>query len=410
MSSEDITAVLLPSSNVDFFMSNGESVKNATQLKHDWRFSRIEVQIASTGIIGAIEKYKYNKSPELIVVEIYDIGGDFIQNLESLSALCAEGTDAIIIGPKNDVKLYRKLMEMGVKDYLVRPVDDDEIIKTVAKLLVDKKGLSGSKLISVIGCKGGVGTTRVAQLLAYDIAEKLENRTMLLDISDSSGTLGIVYGKEPVSSLVEAVRLADNGSEDDMRRICQSVSAHLSVLTCGSDSIMKEIPEVDKVESLIKRLMKRYPIVIADLSGTSREVQKRIVEISSEVTVVSSPIMSSLRNAKILLSEIKRLRSSLNEVSFIINKQGAAVAEEVPVQDIKSALDFAPSAIIEYKPKLFLSSETSSAPIGAGIEERKIMSEIREITKKIVSVKEERKEEVKGFSSIIEKIKGKIKE
>jgi len=410
MSSEDITAVLLPAAEVDFFLTDSNSYNIASNLESDWRFARVNIQTSKQGMQGAIEYYQDNASPELIVVETDNIDDNFLSDLEKLSSLCTEGTDAVIIGPKNDVKLYRSLMELGVKDYLVRPVDEDELVKVVAKLLVDKKGLTGSKLISVIGAKGGMGITTISQLIANDIANNLEQKTMIMDVSGAVSTLGIVFGINSSNRLSEVVRIAEEGSDDDVKRVCQSVGENLSVLTCGADSILTPIPCADKVEVLIKRLMKKYPFIVVDLSLSSRDVIKRVIEISSEVVVVSNTVMSSLRNTKALLGEINRTRANLKEVDLVINMQGLAEGDEVPMQDIKTALDFEPTLKIKYLPKLFLNAEIKASPIGSGVEDKKIMADIRKITAKLVDVKmskdkDEGKKPLK-LNSVGEKLKG----
>lgn len=387
MGNEDITAVLLPQSGIDFFLTNNESYKLAAKLKGDWRFARVSVDAMISGIDGAVERYAENVSPELIIVETDNIGEDFISKLEQLSGVCSEKTDAIVIGPKNDVQLYRSLVEMGIKDYLVRPIDENELVKAIAKSLIEKKGLTGSKLVTVIGSKGGIGATSVAQMLAYDMSENLDYKTMLMDAAGSVSSLGIAFGVEAGSSLTEAVRVAKEGSEDDLQRICQKVNEKLSLLVCGGESILSDIPEPDKVEGLVNRLMKKFPVVLVDLSYTSRAVQKRLLERSSSIVVVSSPTISSLRSARMLLGEIRKIRSSLKEVDLIINMQGMDTTDEIPVQDIKTALDFEPAVTIAYQPRVFTASETTGVPVGKGKEDARIIEKIRVISERIVTPK-----------------------
>jgi len=408
MANEDITAVLLPQSGIDFFLTNNDSYKVVGKLKGDWRFARVAIDSSMGGMTAALEKYSENVSPELIIIETDDIGESFIEKLEQLSGICSEKTDAIVIGPKNDVQLYRSLMEMGIKDYLVRPIEEKDLVKGIAKSLIDKRGLTGSKLVSVIGSKGGIGATSIAQMLAYDISENLEQKTMLMDVAGSVSSMGIAFGVEATSSLTEIVRLAKEGSDDDLKRVCQVVNDNLSLLVCGAESILSDIPEPDKVENLINRLMKKFPIVIVDLSNTSRAVQKRLIERSSSIVVVSNPAVSSLRSARMLLGEIRKVRSGLKEVDLIINMQGMSVTDEVPMQDIKMALDFEPAVVIAYQPKVFTASETSGVPIGKGKEDYRIIEKIRVISERITTPKNrlevtKNKESKKG---VVDMLKG----
>ena len=273
----DITSVLLPSSRVDFYILDDGTAALAQRLAADWRFARVGIQVQRTGIDGAVASYSQSPSPELIIIETSDIGDNFLQQLGRLAGVCAEGTDAVIIGPMNDVHLYRNLVGMGVRDYLVRPVSEEDMIKVIAKALVEKRGLSNSRLVAVLGSKGGVGATSVAQTLAWLIAEKLHQKTILLDMAGSSGSLGIAFGVEPPTSLTEAVRIGSSGSEDDIKRVIQHTGENLSLLVCGNEPVLSDLPDPDNIEALLNRLMQKYPVAVVDLSSTSAPIRKRIL-------------------------------------------------------------------------------------------------------------------------------------
>ncbi len=372
MSQENITSVLLPASRVDVYALDDGTAALAQQLTENWRFARVALRVERAGIEAAIAHYKTAAAPELIVIETSDIGEDFIAQLGALAGVCSAGTDAVVIGPKNDVHLYRHLVEMGVRDYLVRPVSEEDLLKVVARTLIEKRGMSGSRLVAVIGSKGGVGCTTVAQLLAWDISELLGQKTMLMDAAGSSGSIGIAFGLEPSTTLTEAARLGANGTDDDMKRIGQTLTEHLSALVCGGDSLLTPSPDPDAIEALINRIMQKNPVVVVDLSGASQLVQKRVLSRASEVVVVSTPMLTALRNARSLMSEIKSIKASLKEVDFVVNMRGMATGEEVPAKDIDAAMGAPPAAIIPYEPKIFVASETSGKAVGRSKDAQKI--------------------------------------
>lgn len=361
----DITTSLLPSSRVDFFALDDGTAATARQLAADWRFARVGVGVTQGGIEAAIAAYSQAASPEVIIVETNDISENFIAQLGHLAGVCAEGTDAVIVGPMNDVHLYRSLVGMGVRDYLVRPVSDTDFINVIAKALVDKRGLAGAKLVSVIGAKGGVGTTTVAQLLAWDIAETFKQKTMLMDCAGSGGSLGIAYGLEPTAPRAEAVRIGMSGTEDDVKRIIQPVTDQLSLIVCGGEAMLMDAPDADGFETLVNRIMQKYPVVVMDLSGASQATQKRMISRSSHVVLVSTPMLPSLRNCRTLMNEIRHLRGGDKELDVIVNMSGAT-SEEVSFKDIKMALERDAAAVIPYAPKIFVAGETLGKPVGQG--------------------------------------------
>lgn len=384
--SDDSTSILLPNARIDFFTLEDVTAQAAQKLADDWRFARVQTDIVQGGIDAAIERYSATASPELILIETNDISDSFTAQLESLAGVCAEGTDAVVIGPTNDVHLYRSLVGMGVRDYLVRPVSDDDLVAVVAKSLVEKRGLSGSRLVAVVGTKGGVGTTMTAQMLAWSIAENLKQKTMLLDVAGSRGNIGVAYGADPSIGFSEAVRIGQSGSDDDLKRIIQSVTDHLSLMVFGGEPLLAESPDPDSVEALFDRVMKTYPVVVVDLSNAVPMVQKRLLSRAAEVVIVSTPHLTALRNGRTLVNEIKHLRSGLDAVDFVLNKQSMPGADEVPVVDIKNLLDIEPAVKISYTPKVFMAAEMNGKPAGEAKGAQDVLKDLRPLAEKAAGI------------------------
>lgn len=374
--SQDLSSILLPSSRVDFYTLDDGTAATAGRLAADWRFARVTIQVNNAGIDAAIQNYSQTASPELIIIETNDISDSFLERLGALAGVCAEGTDAVIIGPMNDVHLYRNLVGMGVRDYLVRPVSETDMVSVIAKSLVDKRGLSGARLVAVIGAKGGVGCTTMAQALAWDIAERLDQKTMLMDVAGSSGTLGVALGLEPTTSLTEAVRLGASGSEDDLRRVVQHATDHLDAMIFGAEPLLTETPDADSIETLVNRIMQKHPVVVMDLSGAAPLVQKRFLSRASGIVLVTTPLLPSLRNARTLLSELKTLRGGLKDVRLLVNMRGIAGSEEVPAKDVDTLLEMETAAKIPYAPKIFAGAEASGKPVGGNRSADDIMQSI----------------------------------
>ena len=132
------TATLLPISSVGIFATKKDLIKNANSLKDDWRFARVQIDVIEGDVSDAIETYKTQETHDLILIETKTIDDSFSDSLEDLAQYCSENTAAIVVGPVNDVNLYRTLMTMGVSDYLVHPIGKDDLSDVVAKALIDR--------------------------------------------------------------------------------------------------------------------------------------------------------------------------------------------------------------------------------------------------------------------------------
>lgn len=398
---DDITAILLPSARVDVFALDNGTAETAEKISADWRFVRVGLDIVRGGMDAALARYSQSASPELIIIETDDIGEGFIAQLGALASVCAEGTDAVIIGPTNDVHLYRSLVSLGVRDYLVRPVNPDDIVGVVARALIEKRGLSGSRLVPVIGSKGGVGATVVAQAIAWNISEVLKQKTMLFDMGGSGGTLGISFGVDPATTFADIVRIGTSGSDDDLKRVVQKKTENLSLLISGGDSLFSEPADADSVEVLLDRIMHTYPVVVADLSGASPAVRKRMITRAAHVVVVTSPHIVDLRNCRMLMTDIKHARSGLGQVDLVLNNMAMPGAEGVPARDIHKVMELEPAAQIAYAPKIFMHAETSGKPVGENRAAQEVMTSLLPIAAKAAGVQAPGSEGKQGGFSLL---------
>lgn len=374
-------SVLLPAASVDVFAVSPELLGAAQDLVGDWRFARVGLSANGGDIRNAIAKYQQYASPDLVIIETTDISAHFVEQLNTLAEMCTQGTDAVVIGPENDVQLYRSLIAMGVRDYLVTPIAREDLAAVMANLLIEKKGIRDSRLVAVMGAKGGVGASTIAQALSWDISERLKNKTLLIDAGGGWGTVAVGFGVEPTATLGEAVRHAASSSDDDMRRMFHSANEHLTLLVTGGDPMLSPGFDAPAFESMIDRFMKTYPVVVVDVSGAPDTIKKRMMLRAHEIVLVTDAHLTSLRNTRAMLVELKSVRNTLGGVELVVNKIGASGVYEVNEKDIRAALDYEPAAIIRHEPKVFGTAEMAGKPVMADKAGRVALAGIEKISR-----------------------------
>jgi len=390
--------ILLPTASVDIFIKDKETLDAARELDNDWRFARVTVNVVEGDVESAIQSYQETKSPELVIIETDTTDDSFIGRLGELSSYCAESTNAIIVGPVNDVNLYRSLTAMGVSDYLVKPVPTKTLSEVIAGSLIEQLGISGSRLIGVIGSKGGVGTSALCQGIAHGISGKLDQKTFLLDAAGGWSTLSVGMGFEPTTTLHEAVRAATNDDADTLSRMFYEVNDKLTVLASGADPMLETSVQGAQYEELIDLLMKSFPVVVVDLSAAIPSLKRAVLSIAHEIIMVATPTLPSLRSARTLMQEIKLIHGGdTSNVDLIINKQGLIPSKEVPKKDIVTALDCTPSEYIPFDPKLFVGVENEGKNLMSDKDGAEIINKLLPVAQRVLSPeKAARKEDNSG--------------
>lgn len=356
-----ITSILLPASSVAVYSTDRGTLEAARNLENDWRFARVNVRAEEGDVRAAISNLREFSSPDLVIVQTDVIDGGFTEALADLAGCCDEGTSAIVVGPENDVNLYRRLIDMGVSDYLVRPVDGPVLANIIAKTMIEKIGVTGSRLIAFLGAKGGVGASILSEAAACGVADILGQKTVLLDVAGGWSTFGVGLGFEPIATLAQAARAAENGDESSLQRMLFKASERLSVLATGGDPMLDSPVDARQLEKLVDMLMAKYPVVIADLSQSPEALKKAVISRANQIVVVATPTLPALRLARGLTGEIKDARGGSAEgLDLIINMQGMAGPSEVPKGDIEKAMEHPVAAYLPFDPKVFLANENES--------------------------------------------------
>jgi pilus assembly protein CpaE len=380
------TNTLLPAARVDIFIKDKETIDAARAISDDWRFARVNVNVEEGDVETAIMSYQEAKSPSLVIIETQSTGDDFIEKLGELSGHCEEETNAIVIGPVNDVTLYRNLTSMGVSDYLVKPVPLETLTEVIAKALIEQLGTSGSRLIGVVGAKGGVGTSSLTQALAWGISENLDQKTFLMDAAGGWSTLSVGMGFEASTTLQEAVRAAENDDEDTLNRMFHKANERLTVLASGSDSMLETSVTAAQYEHMIDLLMQSYPVVLVDLSGAIPSLKRAVLSKAHQTMIVSTATLPSLRAARTLIQELKLIHGGdTSHIDLITNMVGVMPSKEVPKKDIAAALEHEPSALIPYDPPLFIGSENEGKKINASKSGKEIIDKLMPLAQKVVT-------------------------
>lgn len=412
-----LTSTLLPGARVQMYATDKQSVEAFNALQDDWRFARVRLEHHQGGVEELLTALKGGMpSPNLLIIETETIDESFTARLEDLANYCSEGTAAIVIGPVNDVNLYRRLIGMGVSDYLVRPVKQETLLVDISRTLIESLGALGSRLVAVMGAKGGVGATVLAEAIAAGCSDILKQKTVLMDAAGGWSTLSIGMNFEPATTLQEAVRAAMSGNDDAFKRMLFHASERLHVLSSGGDVMLEDGVDATAYEGLINKLMTTYPVVVVDLSDSPTALKKIVLSRAHQITLVTTPLLPSLRSARALIGEIKNLRSDADSViDLVVNMSGAAQKQEVTQKDLEAALEHKPRATIAFNPALITAMENdgrlmTATPEGSTLARTllNVLSRVFEGTGSDMSVIANDDTEKKGaLSGILSKLKDK---
>ncbi|MGH6880913.1 MAG: hypothetical protein ACREFM_08340, partial [Hypericibacter sp.] len=147
-------------------------------------------QVRDGGSREALEFLTENAAPGLLIVDITDAPKP-LNALLPIVAAFMDDTKVIAIGNVNDVQFYHEVIEAGVADYMVKPITDKALTATINRITQPTAAANANdsrRIVTVIGSRGGVGSSLIAVNCAWLLAQEQKRPTTLLDLDLQNGT------------------------------------------------------------------------------------------------------------------------------------------------------------------------------------------------------------------------------
>lgn len=237
--------------------------------------------------------------PRLAVVDV-DGQSDPVSTAARLAGMCGRECRLVIIGSVNDVALYRRIVGAGAADYLVKPLTAEQINQSLAAALrgpsAAQPTVKESRIVTVIGARGGVGASTIALNLGWIMAHELGLTAALLDLDLQFGTSALALDLEPGRGLRDIVGSPQRVDNLMITSSMVAESENFSVL--GAEEAVDEIIHMDggAITALLKEMKSSVDVMIIDMPRHMIAAQKRAVMAAHEIVIVSDMSLTGIRD------------------------------------------------------------------------------------------------------------------
>ena len=346
-----VTAV--PRISIQAFCETPATMEVLQGASSDRRLSRAHVSVQLGGIAGAASAFSNMPTPNLIIVESSADRDTMMADLGRLSEVCDSGTKVVVIGHMNDVILYRSLIDSGVSEYIVAPINILQIIDSISNLYNDPEAAPVGRVMAFIGAKGGCGSSTIAHNTAWAISEHLYQDAVIIDLDLAFGTAGLNLNQDPPQGIAEALLEPDRLDDVLLDRLLTKCTDRLSLFAAPGTIERDYEFDGQSVDAVIDIVRTSVPYIIVDIPHLWAPWTKHMMLQADEIIITAVPDLANLRNAKNLVDVMKASRPNDAQPRLVINQTGVPKRPEIGVDDFTSALELEPSVIIPYEPQLF---------------------------------------------------------
>lgn len=316
------------------------------------RLHRATLTAEAGGLAEAHAYLASHDSPDVLVLETAEDPEALVAALDRLADVVRPGTRVILLGDSNDIALYRRLLSMGVSEYLYGPITAEELVDAVHRVAsVDGEDAGAGRVIAVFGAAGGVGTSTVAVNLADAIAARGETSVALVDLDLWFGIDALALNLTPRQGAAEALRDPARLDETLLDRVMERHGDGVYVLAAPASPEVAAPPTEEALEKLLAVLRRKVDVVVLDLPRLWTPWIKTLLIEAQEPVLVAYPDLVNLRNARAVVDAVGPARAH-GPVRIVFNRAGLSRKHELTAADFTEALGRAPDAVLPFEPTL----------------------------------------------------------
>src|SRR5271170_8042836 len=394
----------VPRVSIQVFCETSEIATVVQGAINDRRMSKAHVKQNMGGAAAAVEAYRSAPTPDVIILWATANRDALIEQLDELSQFCDAGTKVVILGKVNDIILYRQLIARGVSEYLVWPFGVVEFVQTISHLFRAPGAKPVGRVVSVVGAKGGVGSSTVAHNIAWHLATGLEMATIVADLDLGFGTAGLDYNQDPPQGVAEAVFAPERVDATLIDRLLSKCGDNLHLLAAPATLDRLYDFSESSFDSVVDTMRAAAPWIVLDIPHIWNGWTRRMLTASDEVVVVAGPDLANLRNAKNIIDNIRSARPHDHPARLVINGVGMPKRPEISVADFAKTVETEPFAVIPHDAKLFGAASNNGQMIAEIDPKGKITEIFADLANEVAGRGETRKARRGLFDPLFAKI------
>ena len=320
-----------------FYLGEPVSVVGVCVDEEMWRFLGLFAD--STGLIQLRTRVGDYRSAQDQDAVLEDLGNpapdiclvDFDEDRRS-AAIMAErihsglpDTAVFAMSSQTHPDAILEAMRSGCGEYLVKPIDREQLVKAVARIGArrkEKQEQGRAQILAFMGSKGGCGTTTLATQLGALLASSFSRSCLLLDLHPDFGDAAL-YLKLTKSRFhfFELLENTDRLDADFLRSFVMRHSSGLELIPAPEGSVVsREALPAGALTHTLSFLRLRYEFILVDLPPALNDENLTVIRDCDQLYLVTVAEVSAVRNVVRQLEYFASKEIPREKIRVVLNR------------------------------------------------------------------------------------------
>jgi len=261
----------------------------------------------------------------VVVVDI-DAGDEAeMVALEGIVAAIGAWPPVVAITQSFDETVARRLMQMRVADFLVKPVAPIDLVQTCARVAKPPASAEGTEaqIVTFLPAVGGAGVTTLAvqtAMLLLNSGPREKTATCLVDLDFQHGACADYLDIEPRLNIGEIEPRPERLDRQLLEVMLSHHASGLAVVAAPNRPAEMRSFDPDMVTRLLDLVSTHFDYVVFDMPRTWFSWTDSVLLGSNKLFIVSEATVPGLRHAKQLVEAIRERLGDGPKPQVIINR------------------------------------------------------------------------------------------
>jgi pilus assembly protein CpaE len=279
-------------------------------------------------IKGTLASRGADASFEGASVVVADVDGDNEAEMHALSRVMervGNWPPVVAVTQTLDANVARRLMQMRVSDFLVKPVTPIELVKTCARVAKapGNTDTTEAQIFTFLPAVGGAGVTTLAvqtAMLLLNSGGRGKTSTCLVDLDFQHGACSDYLDIEPRLNISEIEPRPERLDRQLLEVMLSHHPSGLSVIAAPNRPAEMRSFDPDIVTRLLDLVSSHFDYVVFDMPRTWFSWTDSVLLGSNRLFIVSETTVPGLRQAKQLVAAIRERLGDNPKPQVIINR------------------------------------------------------------------------------------------
>jgi len=285
-------------------------------------------QIALDVVNGTLSSIADTTAIDSATVVVADVGAGEEAELKALDRLMTRighWPPVVAVTASFDEGVARRLMQMRVADFLVKPVPPVELVRTCARVAESPGGADAkeAQIFTFLPAVGGAGVTTLAiqtAMLLLNSGSRGKSATCLVDLDFQHGACADYLDIEPRLNLSEIEPRPERLDRQLLEIMISQHASGLAVIAAPNRPAEMRLFDPDVVTRLLDLVSSHFDYVVFDMPRTWFSWTDSVLLGSNKLFIVSETTVPGLRQAKQLVEAIRERLGDGPKPQVIINR------------------------------------------------------------------------------------------